>query len=191
MRTVAKILGAVAALLILFLLVGLVLPGSWTAEESVVIDAPPAEVFPWVNSVSRWEAWTNPWPEGQSKGPDEGVGAVRSWNDPVFGTGSFTITRSEPPRTVGYEVLVEGSMRWEGRLELAALPRAGADAAAPAGGLGGRTRVTWSESGDFGRNPLMGYMARMMRTSQGEELARGLDRLRELVEGGSDTTPPT
>lgn len=183
MRTTAKVLGAIAALLTLFLVIGLILPGSWTAEESVVIEATPEEVFPWVNSVSRWETWTNPWPEGEAEGPEEGVGAGRSWSDPVFGDGSFTIVRSDPPRVVAYEVLVEGAMRWDGEVAMEALPADGASTEGPT------TRVTWTESGDFGWNPLMGYVARKMGTSQGEELARGLDRLRERLESGVETTP--
>jgi hypothetical protein len=42
-------------------------------------------------------------------------------------------------------------------------------------------RVTWRESGDLGRNPLMGFWALFMDRAQSAELAKGLDRLSELV----------
>lgn len=192
-RIIARVFGAIAALLILFLLVGVILPGNWSAEESVVIEAAPSEVFPWVSSVSRWETWTNPWPEGESTGPDEGEGATRTWSDPAFGDGSFTIVRSEPPRIVEYEVRVEGVLNWGGRLTLEPVEAGESAAANDAMPDETSTRLTWSESGDFGRNPLMGYMARRMSDSQGQELARGLEKLREMLENGAEAeaeTPP-
>ena len=44
----------------------------------------------------------------------------------------------------------------------------------------GESLVTWREEGDFGRNPLMGYVARGMSESQGTQMAEGLEKLRYI-----------
>jgi hypothetical protein len=184
MRVVlARIFGGIALVLLLFLAVGLFLPGRWSVEESLVIEAGADEIFPWLDTVSLWEEWT-PWPEesGEADGPASGVGAARTWDDPVFGAGSFTIVESRPPRRIAYTVLVEGgAMQVDGEFTLA--PSA-AEHERPG------TLVTWSESGDFGWNPLLGYVALTMSRSQGEELRRGLDRLARAVERGRTAGPP-
>ena len=164
MAPLAKVFGGIAAVLVTLMLIGLVLPGTWTAEASIQIEAAPAEVFPFLNDLSRWDTWTN-WGEidSQLSDPSRGVGASRAWDDPNFGAGSVTITGSGSPTFVRYEVEVEGGASVTGELRILA--------------LGGASRVTWREEGDFGRNPLMGYVARGMAKSQGAQLAESLQKL--------------
>lgn len=182
-----KVVAALAAFLALFLVVGLALPATWEAERTVTIDAAPDAVFPWVAELERWERWTV-WGTVTStlSGPEEGVGATRSWDDPFLGEGVFRVTDSDPPHGLSYRVDVEGgALRTEGTFELE--------------GVRGFTRVTWRERGDFGANPLMGYAALTMDEVQGAELERGLARLRALVETGAlpdslalpDSMPPS
>ena len=149
------------------ILIGLILPGSWAVERSLEMPAAPEQVFAYVNDVARWDVWTD-WPEAAAErfGPPAGVGAGRSWNDPEFGDGVFTIVESIAGERVRYRVEVEdGSMITEGTI---ALNR-----------LSDGTRVTWRESGDFGWNPILGYVARAMDRLQGRELEMGLERLRD------------
>jgi hypothetical protein len=63
-----------------------------------------------------------------------------------------------------------GALQFEGTVLLAPVPEG--------------TRVTWSESGDFGWNPLLGYAARQMSESQGAQFEQSLERLAELVTSG-------
>ena len=164
MAPLAQVFGGIGAVLVTLMLIGLVLPGTWAAEASIQIEAEPAEVFPFLNDLSRWDTWTN-WGEIDSElsDPSRGVGASRAWDDPNFGSGSVTITGSGSPTFVRYEVEVEGGASVTGELRIQA--------------LGGASRVTWREEGDFGRNPLMGYVARGMAKSQGAQLAEGLEKL--------------
>lgn len=173
-----RILAALAGLMVLFLAVGLVLPGTWTTERSATLEAPPGRVFPWIETPAAWRSWTA-WPEValEATGPARGQGATVQWDDEAWGDGVFTITASEAPREVRYEVRVqEGSMVTRGRLLLEP-----ADAG---------TRVTWRESGDFGWNPLMGYAALGMDRMQGAELEKGLTRLDSVVAAARDVGPP-
>jgi len=163
-----KVLGTGAALLSLFLLIGLLLPGDWEATATHTIAAPAEDVMPFLDSPEGWRQWT-PWPEEgvDRSGPSRGPGARLSWNDPELGSGSFTIVSAEPER-VEYAVEVdEGTMVSNGVIALT-----------PANG---GVRVDWHEQGDLGRNPLMGYWALSMGRAQSEELTKGLERLDSLV----------
>ena len=61
-----RILGGAAAVLTTILLIGLLLPATWEAEASTLVNASPAETFAFIDSPTGWRAWTV-W-------PDEGVG---------------------------------------------------------------------------------------------------------------------
>ena len=167
MAPLAKIFGGIGTVLVTLMLIGFVLPGTWSAEASIQIEASPTELFPLLNDLSRWDTWTN-WGDLDSElsDPSGGVGASRSWDDPNLGSGSVTITGSGSPTFVRYEVEIEGGASVGGELSIEALE--------------GSSRLTWREEGDFGRNPLMGYVARRMAKSQGAQLAEGLEKLRYI-----------
>jgi len=166
----AKVFGGVSAAFILFLLGGLLLPGTWKAETVTILPAPPSAVFPYLNGMEGWVQW-NPMPESGSEiqGPPEGVGATLSWDDAQYGKGEARILASEEDGGIEYEVLIEGgSLRIQGSFLLA--PEEGG------------TRLQWVETGDFGWNPLLGYAARGMGESQAEAMRWKLETLRALLE---------
>ena len=173
-----RVLGGGAALLIVFLVVGFFLPGTWSAQGSVQIDAPPVAVFPWLDAAGAWTRWT-PWPDTGlvMAGPAHGVGSVISWDNTDLGDGRFEIVEADRPSMVRYRVEVQKrTMRTDGTLHIE--PREGG------------TFVRWQEQGNFGHNPLMGYWARFMRKAQSAEMAKDLTRLKGLVEGGADADEP-
>jgi hypothetical protein len=174
LRIGAWVSGAIAVASIAFLAVGYFLPSTWDASAEAWIDAPVEAVYPWVHGADGWIAWTPVPDEGVERfGPEAGSGSGYRWDDPAFGDGTFTITAGAPPLKVAYEVEVEGGrILIQGRLDLE--PE------------GSGTRVRWMESGDFGRNPMLGYMAGRMETLQGEQLRQSLETLRILVESGTD-----
>ena len=167
MAPLAKIFGVIGTVLVTLLLIGVVLPGTWAAEASIEIEADPTEVFPFLNDLGRWDRWTN-WGDIDSElsDPSRNVGASRTWNDPNFGSGSVTIIESGSPTFVHYQVEIEGGALVNGSLTIESVE--------------GKSRVTWREEGDFGRNPLMGYVARGMPESQRAQLADGLEKLRYI-----------
>jgi hypothetical protein len=167
MAPLAKVFGGIGAVLVTLLFIGVVLPGRWVAEASIEIEAEPTEVFPFLNDLSRWDQWTN-WGDIDSElsDPSQNVGASRTWDDASFGSGSVTITESGSPAFVHYRVEIEGGASVTGELTIEA--------------VGPKSRVTWREEGDFGRNPLMGYVARGMPKSQGAQLEEGLEKLRYI-----------
>ncbi len=169
-RVAGIILGVMALLLIGLLVLGFLLPSGWSVERSTTVEAQSEEIFPLLSSARAWTLWT-PSPETGFEyfGPHEGEGSGRSWDDDLYGEGTFVITAVDSPREVRYEVEVEGgSIRIAGHMTLG-----------PADDR--RTRVTWREDGDFGWNPLLGYLARRMEDLQGSQLEQSLEALNRLV----------
>jgi carbon monoxide dehydrogenase subunit G len=164
-----KVLSVAIGLLVLVMVAGVVMGGKWRVERAVSVAAPPATVFTWIDDPRRWDEWA---PLGEVKttfsGPERGVGATRSWDDPNFGDGVFRIVETTPDQAVRYHVEVQkGALVTDGVIELA--PE------------GAGTRVTWREAGDFGHNPLMGYTARSMDRMQGPQMENSLKRLAEKI----------
>jgi carbon monoxide dehydrogenase subunit G len=100
------------------------------------------------------------------------------WDDPRYGKGEARIVEARQDTAVGYEVLIEGgALKIRGTLTLIA--------------EGEGSRVRWVENGDFGWNPLMGYAARGMASTQGEAMKSSLVRLAaELTRRNPDPTAP-
>jgi len=166
-----RIFGLAALVLIAFVAVGILLPGRWSVERSVTVQVPRDSAFAALRRVDRWRSWM-PWPEGvEALGEAEtGAGAGFRWDDPRYGSGRFALTGAEPPRLLAYEVTLEGgAARIRGRIGLDRVEHG--------------TRVTWSESGEFGRNPILGYTALFMEERQGTQLEGVLERLRHDLEG--------
>ena len=168
-----RVVAGLAFLLALFLVGGFLLPGTWSTERSRTMGLPADSIFPYLDVLARWETWS-PWPgvEIERTGPPRGPGAMMRWDDPFTGDGVFRIVESRGDSLLRYEVRVEGgSIRTDGSFRLEDR------------GAGG-TRVTWSEAGDFGWNPLLGYAALTMERAQGKELEHGLARLEAVVRTG-------
>ena len=164
-----KVLWSAVAILVAGLLIGFLLPGTWQAQRSAIIAAPPERVFALVDSPKTWGEWA---PllniNATFEGPEHGAGAVRRWDDPQIGDGVFTIVSAEPSHQVDYRVEVQkGALKTEGTITLDPAP--------------GGTRVTWVEHGDFGHNPMLGYIAHNMNKTQGAEMEGALQKLGELA----------
>ncbi|NIP59500.1 MAG: hypothetical protein GWM92_14315 [Gemmatimonadetes bacterium] len=171
MKYLRRIFGLAALVLIAFVAVGILLPGRWSVKRSVTVRVPRDSAFAALRRVDRWRAWM-PWPEGVEAlgGAETAEGAGFRWDDPRYGSGRFALTETEPPRLLAYEVTLEGgAARIRGRIRL------------DRGDAG--TRVMWSERGEFGRNPILGYTALFMEDRQGTQLEDVLERLRRDLEG--------
>lgn len=161
-----------ALLLLAFVAVGVLLPGRWSVQRAVTVGVSPDSAFAALRRAERWRSWM-PWPEGAEAVGDSaaGPGAGFRWDDPLYGSGRFVLTETDAPRLVAYEVSVEeGTVRIRGRIRLE--PEDGG------------TRIEWSEAGDFGWNPILGYTALTMDERQGAQLEEVLARLRRDLEGG-------
>lgn len=179
-----KILIAFATVAGLVLAIGLVLPSKYRVERSTVLQAPPEALYRHVASLQRWQEWA-PWnvkryPGSQWTfgGPEEGVGAVRSWSGEDVGQGTLSLTEADPKTGVVYEVSVaQGRYLARGRISFA--PE------------GSGTRVTWVDEGGIGGNPLAHYLVPLLRSRLGADMEEGLARLAKVAREHSLPGAPT
>jgi len=170
------VLGGGAVLLTIVLFIGFLLPTNWSAAAELRIEAPREALMPLLDSPEGWRAWTA-WPDSglTRSGPPRGQGAAIAWEDTELGVGSFTIGEVSSD-SVMYAVTVDGAantvMITNGVIQLEA--------------LGNATLVHWRESGDLGRNPLMGFWALTMERAQQRELQKSLGQLAEAISSGSE-----
>lgn len=175
MQVLKRILVGVTLVLMLAIAAGFLLPAAWQVERSVVIQAPPAVVFPELNSLKRWRDWTvwferEPDVRVEYSGPDSGVGATSRWRG-QDGRGALKIMRSDSDRRVEYQLLFDGGeFVMDGVLLLA--PE------------GAGTRVTWRARGEAGANPFARYFALLLPYWIGRDFEASMENLRTRLETG-------
>ena len=112
MKKVLKaIVWILAALVVIFVGGGYLLPNEVSLQRQTVINAPPDKVFALVSGYKRFNEWS-PWAELDPKavysfeGPESGVGAKMKWasNDQNVGAGSQTITEHVPNSHVAVDL---------------------------------------------------------------------------------------
>lgn len=179
MRLVKFAIGGVAALIVLFVLIGLLLPRTVSVARVVTIEAPTSDVYAIVNSFERFPEWS-PWqhldPDQriQRGGPDVGVGAVMTWasTDPSVGSGRQEIIANEPDRSVTIELTFEGFPPARSEFTLV-----------PVGN--GSSAVTWTLVTDFGYHPVHRWFGLFFDSMVGPDYERGLANLKALAEAES------
>lgn len=94
------ILLALAFIAILFVIVIAGQPDEFTITRVLKMSAPPEKIFPHINDLHQWEAWS-PWakldPNAKNTfaGAESGLGAAMSWaGNKKIGEGRMTITGS-------------------------------------------------------------------------------------------------
>lgn len=162
-------------LLILFALIGLLLPSSTAVERVIVIDAPADKVFPHLNSMRAFHAWS-PWTAIDTQtvfefeGPEQGIGSRMTWfsGDQRVGQGSQEITASIPDREV--ETALQFGDKGSGTATFLLEPQ------------GDATEVRWRFSTEFGWDLFGRYIGLMMDSMIGTQYDKGLRDLKALIE---------
>jgi hypothetical protein len=157
-----------------FVVVGLLLPSSWSVRRERTLRATPESIFPLIADFARgWTRWSpfgraqDPTLELEFFGPGSGVGAGQRWKGKKLGVGSMVITRADPETGIVYE-LDAGGFRLTGTI---ALER-----------HGGETLVRWTDEGDVGRNLFFRYLTKLLvERFVGKDLARGLANLESVL----------
>lgn len=165
LRFGAWTMGTLAIVTLGFITLGFLLPSTWEARAERTFPVTAETIFPFLDRAHAWPAWT-PSPDTGIEffGPEQGAGGGFKWDDPGYGKGIFSLTEVEPATRIAYQVEVEGgAIKIEGAMTLVT--------------EGDITRVIWEEAGDFGWNPLLGYLAGRMGTLQGEQLSFALETL--------------
>ncbi len=174
-----KIALGLVLLIVLGFAVALFLPGEYEVRRSIHVGAAPAAVHALVADLRNWERWTawnkknDPSLKREFSGPLAGRGAKMSWQGDKFGKGELTIVESTPPKRVRFTVRFEGGA-FDSEDEITFEPQ------------GGGTKVTWSDRGNLGLNPIARYAAagNWLQDWIGRGIEQGLAGLKALAEGG-------
>lgn len=170
-----RILVILVAIVALLAVVGVLLPRNIRVQRSVDVARPASLVYATINSFQLFPQWS-PWQDldpnmhQTTEGPREGVGAKLVWsgNDKV-GSGTQVITATTADRSVASDI------------DFGKMGVAKSNMVLASGGAS--TRVTWTLDMDMGANPVGHYFGLMMDGMIGKDFARGLGRLKTLVEG--------
>jgi len=159
--------------------VGMLLPATYTVSRSIVINAEMAHIHTFVNDLEHWPDWT-PWVKDDPTIVIEvgeitkGVGAHHDWQGDS-GAGELTFTSSDPNVGIGYDM----SFNEDKYLSTGVIAYKSTT---------GGTEVTWTMTGDNGRNPINRYFGLMMEPMTGPMFEDGLNRLKLVAE---KVTAPT
>jgi hypothetical protein len=183
MRIVGRILLGILVLILAAAITAYTLPRQARVVRSIDIAAPPATVYGIVSDLRRFNEWS-PWLELDPNaeftftGPVDGVGQTLNWQspNPSMGTGSQTIARLEPGKTVETDLKFDAMGPAKGTFDIE--PTA----------MG--SRVTWGLSTDLGFNPIARYMGLMLDGWVGPDFERGLTKLKAVAETATPSPMP-
>lgn len=174
-----KILIAIAAIVVIFVVIVATRPSEFRISRSATIAAPPAVIFPNVNDLRKWEAWSpfvkmDPTMKLTYEGPEAGAGASQTWvgNNQV-GEGRMTIVESRPGELVKFKLEFIKPMSGTSTAEFTFKPE------------GDQTVVTWSM---FGTNNFVGKAFSLFMDCDkmcGTEFEKGLAAMKAIAEGAS------
>ena len=174
MKLLKRIVVVVLLLPVLLLVVSLFLPSKYHVERSVMIKAPPATIFPLINNPSRWLEWTA-WTRAKDStltyaysGPAEGAGAASEWTSQTMGSGLMKFTSADPQKGVRFDLSFDGGkFKSKGAVLIET--------------NGESTKVTWTNDGELGGNPIARYFGLFMDKMVGRDYEEGLEKLRRKV----------
>ena len=173
MKLLLRILGGLAALVLLLVLVAFVLPSRYRVERSIVINAPASALYPRLADLREWKTW-GVWferdPEIKNTYSPEQlvVGAWSAWESKKEGNGKATVTALAPNQRAVY------------RLEFPDFGSVstGIFALSPEGN---GTRVVWSDEGDLGYTPLNRWFGLFLDKLIGPDFEAGLAKLKRTA----------
>ena len=174
MRIIRNILLSLVVLCIALVAIAYALPSHYRVARSIDIDAPPSKIYPLVAETRAWKQWSawnqrDPNMEIVYAGPPSGAGAQWKWKSKHEGDGEMTFTAAEPDRRLDYSLYFPD---FDGRA-------AGVIAFEPLSPT--TTRVTWSNEGELGNNPMMRWMGLAMNRMVGNDFAIGLANLKAVA----------
>ncbi|MDQ3099761.1 MAG: SRPBCC family protein [Bacteroidota bacterium] len=175
MRALKTILIIILALGVILAILAFTGPKSSVVKRSVVIEAPPAAIYPMISSLRNMHEWS-PWKnmdrdqENEWTGTDGAVGSIQTWRGDTVGVGSQEIKAMEQDRKVTTELKFLEPWESSSTVDLELTPE------------GTGTRVDWimtQEHDGMGR-----LMAVFMDIDKmvGPDFERGLASLKAMTE---------
>ena len=172
-----KISRWILIIVVAFVGIGFLLPGTSHVERQIDIAAPAPLVYEQINELKNWENWS-PWAKldpnvkwTYSEPTTAGTGAYYTWvgNDKV-GEGKLTILDAKPNE------LLHCKMEFKGQGDaMADFKLTAKDCTS--------TNVVWSFDSDNGMNPIARWFGLAMNSFIGPDYEKGLENLKAQCEG--------
>lgn len=151
-------------------------PDSFRVERSLDIAAPPEKIYPLINDLQRWRAWSpyekkDPAMQRSFSGPTAGIGAAYAWKgNKHVGEGRMEIIEATPPALIRIQLDFIAPFEGHNIAEFTLQPQ------------GATTRVSWAISGPSPYlSKLIGVFMNM-DTMIGGDFEAGLAQLKTLAE---------
>jgi len=173
LKVIKSLIVLLIIIIVLFIVIGIFLPKNYTVSRSIVIDASPQQIHPYINNLNNWPKWS-PWTENDPTlkvtvgDIASGVGASQSWVG-KDGDGSLVFTASSLQEGIDYDVeFNQGQFKCKSIFEY--VPE------------GQNTDVIWEMKGKVDTPVIGGYFAAKMDSWVGIEFEKGLQNLKKAVE---------
>ena len=170
------VLGIVASLVLIAVIIAALMPSGFRITRTAKMTALPADIFPHVNDLRKWEAWS-PWDKIDPnlkrtyEGPRDGTGAVYSWEgNKDVGAGRMTITESKPAELILIRVEFFRPFAATNHAEFTFVPQ------------GNQTVVSWSMTGNKAFIMKVFGLFMSMDKMIGGSFEQGLAQLKGIVE---------
>jgi len=169
-----KLLYGIVVVIVLLIVIGFALPQNGRVEVATKINANAATVFAQLNDFRRFSLWAplldiDPNVQVLYSGEHRGVGSTMTWSGTVAGSGTQTITASDPFERI--DIVMNRGESAEANTWFVLTEDAGV------------TTVSWGFETNYGLNILGRYFAPLFSGVVAREYRSGLDRLKELAEG--------
>ena len=174
MNALKKLLLLVGVLITLFVAISFFISKDYSVERTIVINAEPSEIYPYVVDLKEWSKWgvwfkRDPNMELEFSGPDRAIGMRSEWKSETEGNGEMEITQLEHNRRVLYRLYFpDFDMGSNGAVEIKPTSNG--------------SIVTWRDEGTVDNNPINRYFALMMDGMIGPDFEMGLENLKILAE---------
>ncbi len=175
-----KAVVVLTGVILVFLVIVLLQPNTFSVERSTTINAPAETPFTYINDFHNWKLWS-PWEEKDPEvnithsGAERGVGAVYEWSgNEEVGSGKQTITESVAPHLIKIDIFFK--VPFEAQNEVTFGLTEDPDA--------GVSTVTWKIEGE--KNFLAKAFGLFfdMDAAVGPDFEKGLANLKRVAESG-------
>lgn len=174
MKTLKKIFLTILIILVVLVVVAFCLPRTYHIERSTMVKGDRAMIYNLTSNLGKWDLWA-PWKSLDTAavyeivGTDGQVGTLRKWDGKVIGNGQMTLTKLVPGELVSYDLAFQhGKYQSKGSVIIEA--------------IGDSNKVSWTDDGDLGYNPVARYMGLFMGKMLVPDFDKGLAKLKKVVE---------
>lgn len=174
MKTFLKFIYWLLGIIAVLVVIAFILPKIYKVERMVYISADKGLIYNLTSNFTKWHLWV-PWTKEMDstavfeiQGMDGQVGSIWKWKGKKMGEGTMTATDLVPGQLVAYDLSFnQGKYQSKGKVIIEE---------------GDSCKVSWTDEGDLGYNPLSRYMGLFMEKMMGPDFEKGLNKLKTLCE---------